>query len=114
MFSKFKRIFHKEKRPESHVENHKTTFEQLKKYDTQFLIDDSGSMTGLRWTEARSALMGIAKEALRYDADGVEVHFLNALQEGGTFKTPQEIERLFDSVTPSLTAATPTGNRIEQ
>ncbi|KAG8763520.1 hypothetical protein FRC12_008520 [Ceratobasidium sp. 428] len=83
-----------------------------RKYDTQFLIDDSGSMAGSRWIEARDALMGVAREALRYDADGIEVYFLNAEQKGRTVKNEDDVKELFDSVRPA--SGTPTGERLEQ
>ncbi|KAG8699092.1 hypothetical protein FRC09_006841 [Ceratobasidium sp. 395] len=59
---------------------------QLGKYDTQFLIDDSTSMIGSRWNEARDALAGLAKTALKYDNDGIEIFFLNDVNAGKTVK----------------------------
>jgi len=35
-------------------------------------------MEGSLWAEARDALAGIADVATRYDADGVDIHFLNS------------------------------------
>ena len=34
-------------------------------------------MEGTLWVEARDALAGIADVAARYDADGVDIYFLN-------------------------------------
>jgi hypothetical protein len=31
-----------------------------------------------RWKECRNAISAIAQEAVKYDSDGVEVHFLNS------------------------------------
>lgn len=86
--------------------------EQLMKYDTQFLVDDSRSMGGERWNEARDALMGLAKVALQYDEDGIEIFFLNAVDAGRTVRSEEDVRRLFDSVRP--TPGTPTGARLEQ
>lgn len=51
----------------------------LKYYDTAFLIDDSGSMKAdNKWTELNNALIGISNTAIDYDADGIELFFLNS------------------------------------
>ncbi|KAG9094096.1 hypothetical protein FRC07_011358 [Ceratobasidium sp. 392] len=83
---------------------------QLSRYDTQFLVDDSLSMEGSRWNEARGALAGLAKIALEYDDDGVEIFFLNAVGAGQTVKTEDDVNQLFASVTVS--PGTPTGRRL--
>ncbi|CAE6477109.1 unnamed protein product [Rhizoctonia solani] len=85
---------------------------QLMYYDTQFLIDDSGSMAGSRWNEARDALMGLAKHALKHDQDGIEVFFLNDVGNGGSVRNEEEVRQLFYSVKPG--GGTPTGLRLEQ
>lgn len=41
-------------------------FDFLKSYDTVFLVDDSGSMAGTRWKEARLALMSVVETAAKY------------------------------------------------
>ncbi|CAE7226219.1 unnamed protein product [Rhizoctonia solani] len=84
---------------------------QLMHYDTQFLIDDSGSMSGSRWNEARDALMGLAKYALKHDQDGIEIFFLNDVTNG-LVRNEEEVRKLFYSVGP--TGGTPTGRRLEQ
>ncbi|KAG8775847.1 hypothetical protein FRC12_001236 [Ceratobasidium sp. 428] len=84
---------------------------QLSRYDTQFLIDDSRSMRGSRWNEAQGALAGLARTALKYDDDGVEIFFLNAVDAGKTVKTEEDINQLFASVVQS--PGTPTGKRLE-
>jgi hypothetical protein len=33
-------------------------------------------MAGARWFEAREALAGVAELASKYDADGIDIHFL--------------------------------------
>ncbi|KAG8773478.1 hypothetical protein FRC12_002520 [Ceratobasidium sp. 428] len=84
---------------------------QLGKYDTQFLIGDSTSMIGSRWNEARDALAGLARTALKYDNDGIEIFFLNDVNAGRTVKTDQDVKQLFASVTQSH--GTPTGKRLD-
>ncbi|QRV77433.1 von willebrand factor type A domain protein [Ceratobasidium sp. AG-Ba] len=86
---------------------------QLGRYDTQFLIDDSRSMGGSRWQEARDALAGLAKIALKYDNDGIEIFFLNAVDSGRTVKasfSDEDVRQLFASVRQS--PGTPTGRRL--
>ncbi|KAG8703153.1 hypothetical protein FRC09_004317 [Ceratobasidium sp. 395] len=108
-----KRMFHKGKFPELQGANRDIALERLKEYDIQFLIDDSGSMIGPRWAEARDALIGLCKEALQHDTNGVEIYFLNASPAKSTFRSPDEITQLFDTVQPSATAPTFTGDRVE-
>jgi uncharacterized protein with von Willebrand factor type A (vWA) domain len=49
-------------------------------------VDDSASMAGERWEQARTALMGVAKMAAMYDKDGVDVYFLNSKRVGKELK----------------------------
>jgi len=49
----------------------------LRRYDTCILIDDSASMHHL-WHEAEAALAGIVDRVINYDADGLDVYFLNS------------------------------------
>ncbi|KAG8725429.1 hypothetical protein FRC12_024188, partial [Ceratobasidium sp. 428] len=111
IFSKIRRLFRKTKYPESGIIDPDSALQQLKNYDTQFLIDDSKSMGGSRWTEARDALVGLTEKALQYDVDGVEVYFLNDEAAGGTIKSPDDITQLFGTI--QLGGLTPTGSRIE-
>ncbi|KDN35708.1 hypothetical protein RSAG8_11387, partial [Rhizoctonia solani AG-8 WAC10335] len=85
---------------------------QLMYYDTQFLIDDSGSMAGSRWNEARDALMGLAVHALKHDEDGIEIFFLNDVDNGRLVRNEEEVRQLFYTVKPGR--GTPTGRRLEQ
>lgn len=92
------------------VEN---ALDTLKKYDTVMIIDDSGSMEGPRWHEAREALASLAEIAARYDADGVDVCFLNSHRVGTNMRQSADlVRRLFDSVRPA--GITPIGERLEQ
>ncbi|KAG8955522.1 hypothetical protein FRC03_011112 [Tulasnella sp. 419] len=83
----------------------------LRKFDTVFIVDDSSSMDGPLWYEAREALAGVADVAARYDADGVDVHFLNNPVVGRNIRSGAEVKRLFDRVTPD--GITPTGEKLE-
>ncbi|KAK0670933.1 hypothetical protein QBC41DRAFT_220598 [Cercophora samala] len=84
-------------------------------FDTVFLIDDSGSMSwyGLcGWIEARNALKAIAPVCTRYDADGVDIHFLNSESSFQNVKSAERVQQIFDQVRP--TGYTPTGRRIHE
>lgn len=91
----------------------------LKFYDTVFLIDDSGSMKNdNKWTELNNALIGISGTAIDYDADGIDLYFLNS---NNKFKFREEIHGVDDK--PKVAAAmakvapdgsTPTGLRTRE
>ncbi|KAJ7828152.1 hypothetical protein B0H14DRAFT_2812566 [Mycena olivaceomarginata] len=83
--------------------------QQLTRYDTVILVDDSGSMTTAvrknktRWNEAGEALATLAETAQLYDKDGIDIYFLNNKTEAHNIKVY------------SLPAgATPTGERLDQ
>lgn len=81
----------------------------LETFDTIFLVDDSGSMRGSRWIDAREAISAIAPICTKYDGDGIDIYFLNHLNtrhpsKGYTNVTdPRDVERIFNSITPSGT-----------
>ncbi|KAI0776169.1 hypothetical protein BD413DRAFT_649630 [Trametes elegans] len=86
--------------------------ETLRKYNTVIVVDDSGSMSkGGLWTEAREALAALADVAAKYDADGIDVCFLNSKKTGANMTNGQQVRRMFDSVLPR--GATPIGERLE-
>jgi len=93
-------------------------FSFLETFDTVFLIDDSGSMAGRSWRETASALSVIAPICTRWDADGLDIYFLNHRNPnshlGGytNVKTTEEVQSLFQSVRPL--GGTPTGTRLNQ
>jgi hypothetical protein len=39
-------------------------------------------MAGSRWEQARDSIMDVAEQAAKYDADGVDVYFLNDQRKG--------------------------------
>ncbi|KAI0018242.1 hypothetical protein F4780DRAFT_531822 [Xylariomycetidae sp. FL0641] len=66
------------------AESPKITLDDLKVYDTVFLIDDSGSMTSgdnnstlTRWEETRLVIATIASTCTKYDEDGIDLYFFN-------------------------------------
>ncbi|KAH9844363.1 uncharacterized protein C8Q71DRAFT_41712 [Rhodofomes roseus] len=85
--------------------------ETLRKYNTVIVVDDSGSMAGSRWKEARNALAALAGIASKYDTDGIDVCFLNSKHVGNNVKDPELVRRLFDTVRPG--GPTPIGEKLE-
>ncbi|KAG8904515.1 hypothetical protein FRC01_008703, partial [Tulasnella sp. 417] len=84
----------------------------LKKYDTVFVIDDSGSMEGPRWQQAREALQEIVEMAVKWDRNGVDIYFLNSRKCATSCTKPERVTKLFDEVSPD--GWTPTGARLKQ
>ncbi|GKU08224.1 hypothetical protein FLAG1_11162 [Fusarium langsethiae] len=93
----------------------------LTTFDTVFVIDDSGSMTGRSWREVREALSAIAPICTSHDPDGIDVYFLNHRSSnagsgtqapGGYYqiRDANQVQRLFKSVRPC--GSTPTGARL--
>lgn len=86
-------------------------YANLARFDTVFLIDDSSSMAGSRWAETGRVLAEIVPVCTRYDRDGVDVHFLNAVQHTGhNLRQPSDVVTLFGRVEPA--GLTPTGRRL--
>ncbi|KZW04150.1 hypothetical protein EXIGLDRAFT_758449 [Exidia glandulosa HHB12029] len=83
----------------------------LSKYDTIVIVDDSGSMLGERWQEARDALVGVVDAVSRYDLTGIELHFLNNPYKCNV-RSSSDIEKAFCTVNPE--GATPTGEKLEE
>ncbi|KAJ9638124.1 hypothetical protein H2204_004435 [Knufia peltigerae] len=88
----------------------------LREFDTVFLIDDSGSMAGRSWRETSAALAAIAPICTTYDADGIDIYFLNHRNPnspiGGytNVTTTEVVQTLFQRVRPL--GGTPTGTRL--
>lgn len=78
-------------------------YDFLRTFDTVFVIDDSASMDAFtRWRDTRAALETIATVATKYDADGIDVYFLNSTQHSArNVRSADEIRRLFDLVRPA-------------
>ncbi|KAK7470158.1 hypothetical protein VKT23_001596 [Stygiomarasmius scandens] len=74
----------------------------LKQFDTVIIVDDSSSMReGGRWTEAGTALSELADFAGKYDADGIDIYFLNNEAVGRSIRDATEVRELFSKVQPS-------------
>ncbi|KAL2822318.1 hypothetical protein BDW59DRAFT_149473 [Aspergillus cavernicola] len=97
-----------------------TAYSFLSTFDTIFLVDDSTSMRGKRWREAEDAIAAIAPICTHYDADGIDIYFLNHRNQqtstAGTadgYKNVLDasgVREIFKSVSPS--GATPVGTRL--
>jgi Mg-chelatase subunit ChlD len=83
----------------------------LASFDTVFLIDDSGSMAGSRWRETKEALQMIAPICTQYDADGIDIVFLNHYKNYSNVTNAHDVERIFSTVSPG--GRTPTGQRLD-
>ncbi|KIL70355.1 hypothetical protein M378DRAFT_67282 [Amanita muscaria Koide BX008] len=99
-------------RPPARRTTEEDVLEALTKFDTVFIVDDSSSMRGARWEEAKAALATLAELAGRYDTNGIDVHFLNHEAVGRNLKDSSDIIRLFQNVRPN--GATPIGNKLEE
>jgi len=84
----------------------------LSTFDTVFLIDDSGSMAGARWTETGAALEAITPICVTHDSDGIDVHFLNTPLSPyhKNLTSASTVREIFSTVHPR--GATPTGQRL--
>jgi len=91
------------------VEN---ALETLRKYDTVIVVDDSGSMRGRRWRETRDALSSLADVTAQYDADGIDVHFLNDVRFVSNVRSGSAVKRLFMDIVPK--GITPIGEKLEE
>lgn len=82
----------------------------LSQFDTVFLIDDSGSMSGANWRQTSEALSVIVPICTAYDSDGVDIYFLNNPVARTQVRSSAEVLSIFSTVRPS--GATPTGRRL--
>ena len=81
-------------------------------FDTIFLIDDSGSMSGGRWRETESALRAITPICTAHDADGIDIYFLNS-PDSPTYRnitSDDRVRQVFMNVKPG--GGTPTGQKL--
>ncbi|EED11789.1 conserved hypothetical protein [Talaromyces stipitatus ATCC 10500] len=90
----------------------------LSKFDTIFLVDDSGSMAGRSWKEAEEAIAAITPICTQYDPDGIDIYFLNHCSNfdrssGYTHvSSPAAVQEIFRNVRPM--GMTPVGQRLRQ
>ncbi|SCV71858.1 BQ2448_4552 [Microbotryum intermedium] len=83
----------------------------LKKYDTVFLVDDSGSMEMFWEDQLAPALAAVIQTAIRYDDDGVDIYFFNSCHHA-TSRSAPELLQLFQKVWPSK--STPTASALRR
>ncbi|KAK7033563.1 hypothetical protein VNI00_012787 [Paramarasmius palmivorus] len=86
--------------------------ETLRKYDTVIIVDDSSSMIGARWTEAAHALSALADLAGQFDADGIDIYFLNDTRVGENLTNHEAVKELFAQIRPR--GVTPIGEKLEE
>ncbi|KAJ9492169.1 hypothetical protein VN97_g1057 [Penicillium thymicola] len=101
----------------------------LGNFHTIFLVDDSSSMRGQLWEEAKGAIAAIAPVCTKYDSEGIDIYFINhrpksninsnynssrrpKLDAGGyhNIRTAQRVSEIFSSVRPS--GGTGVGSRL--
>ena len=84
----------------------------LSTFDTVFLIDDSGSMSGAKWRETAAALAAITPICTSHDKDGIDIYFLNTPTSRGHMNVTSAatVTSIFNSVRPG--GGTPTGQRL--
>jgi uncharacterized protein YegL len=75
-----------------------------------FVLDDSGSMRGRSWRESKEALAAIAPICTKYDADGIDIYFLNERHVYRNITSASAVNEIFTTVTPR--GGTPTGQRL--
>ena len=94
--------------------NAERVFAKLKGYDTRFLVDDSDSMVGPRWTTTKEVMARIASIAVKYDKNGVDVRFFNEDVEDEdrlNLDSAQKVMGLFENLEPE--GSTPTADILE-
>ncbi|KAM6501916.1 hypothetical protein JOM56_001893 [Amanita muscaria] len=89
----------------------KTIEEYLSVFEVLFVVDDSGSMEGERWTETRDALETIAEKAFEINVDTVSLRFLNDATYVRGLKGKNNLTSLFDGMTPE--GWTPLGRALK-
>ncbi|KAJ7487801.1 hypothetical protein FB451DRAFT_727459 [Mycena latifolia] len=88
-----------------------SALELLRNFQTVLIVDDSRSMKGELWKQAGKALQDLAAVASEYDTDGLEIHFLNSHVCAKRVKSAEEVEDVFNKVTP--TNSTPIGRKLQ-
>ncbi|KAL7922930.1 hypothetical protein ACQKWADRAFT_290738 [Trichoderma austrokoningii] len=107
-----------------HITNEDDKYAFLSSFDTIFLIDDSGSMSGDPWKEVAAVLRSITPICTAHDKDGIDIYFLNhnsrqysedAYKPSGGYygiDTPEKVQMAFERARPG--GITPTGTRLGQ
>ncbi|KAG2115496.1 hypothetical protein DEU56DRAFT_761685 [Suillus clintonianus] len=93
------------------AESMEDALETLRQYDTIIIMDDSSSMRGSLWKEAKQALAELVEVASQYDANGVDIYFLNHYGSMTEVTDPKVVHEKFANLKPN--GATPIGHRLE-
>ncbi|KAH7924323.1 hypothetical protein BV22DRAFT_514413 [Leucogyrophana mollusca] len=86
---------------------------RLARIKTVILVDDSFSMEGTLWAQAREALGGVVDLANKYGSKGIDLFFLHQDGYEPNLKTKREVESIFDHTVPNG-EDTPTAFKLEQ
>ncbi|KAF9456826.1 hypothetical protein BDZ94DRAFT_1326699 [Collybia nuda] len=98
-----------------HIMSHtpvEKSFERLNMIKTVILVDDSASMAGGLWADAREALAGITDLNGQVSSDGVDVYFMNDHRNALNCREGAEVRMLFNSVNPC--GETPIGRKLQE
>jgi hypothetical protein len=89
---------------------------KLALFDIILYIDDSGSMAfeegGERIADLKVILSRVAFAASLFDEDGVQVRFMNSLDQGNGIRSEQQVEELVSRV--RFTGLTPMGKELNK
>ncbi|KAM6501932.1 hypothetical protein JOM56_001909 [Amanita muscaria] len=92
-----------------------TTIEEyLRNFEVVFVVDDSSSMEGARWSETRDALATISEKAFELNVDTVSLRFLNDASYVRGLKASEgrnDLTSLFDTMRPR--GLTPLGRALK-
>ncbi|KAL4077549.1 hypothetical protein J3A83DRAFT_4046134, partial [Scleroderma citrinum] len=86
---------------------------RLTEIKTVILVDDSISVEGNLWLQAREALGGIVDIANRHGPKGVDLHFMHRDGYAANLHSRDDVSKLFDEVLPDG-EDTPTGAKLVQ
>ncbi|KAF9456827.1 hypothetical protein BDZ94DRAFT_1302285 [Collybia nuda] len=86
--------------------------ERLNTIKTVILVDDSASMAGALWSNAREALAGITDLNGQVSNEGVDVYFMNDSRFAMNCREGTEVRALFNSVNPC--GETPIGRKLQE
>lgn len=76
------------------------------------IVDDSDSMDGSLWPEARDALAGVAELSRLKGGDGLDIYCLNSPQYRLDLRGEMEVRNFFDNIIPE--GQTPTGAKLRE